>query len=84
MQKLDIRKSDNIVCYEKNSILYAPRAFWMLKTFGAPNVYLLNTTFEKWEEEKRPIDKGDSPNAWKRIRKTEPAKDDFDYKLKKD
>jgi len=49
MRKLDVRKNDAIVCYDKVGMLSAPRAFWMLKGFGAPNVYLLNGSFKMWE-----------------------------------
>ena len=48
MKEMDVRKSDFIVVYDKYRMISAPRAFWMLKTFGASNVYLLNGTFAKW------------------------------------
>jgi thiosulfate/3-mercaptopyruvate sulfurtransferase len=44
MKQLDVRKSDHIVVYDQAGMLSAPRAFWMLKTFGAPHVMLLNGT----------------------------------------
>ena len=48
MKELDVRKNDFIVVYDKFKMMQAPRGFWMLKTFGAQNVYLLNGTFAKW------------------------------------
>jgi thiosulfate/3-mercaptopyruvate sulfurtransferase len=48
MKKLDVRKSDTIVVYDKSGMLSAPRAFWMLKSFGASDVRILNGTFSKW------------------------------------
>ena len=44
---LDVRKSDIIVVYDKYRNISAPRNYWMLKTFGAPEVYILNGTFAK-------------------------------------
>jgi thiosulfate/3-mercaptopyruvate sulfurtransferase len=60
MKKIDMRKSDTIVCYDKAGMLSAPRAYWMLRNFGAPNVYLLNGAYKKWEDEGKPVDHGDS------------------------
>jgi thiosulfate/3-mercaptopyruvate sulfurtransferase len=60
MMELDVRPNDLIVCYDKCGMLSAPRAQWMLKTFGAKNVFILNGTFSKWKEEGRPIVKGES------------------------
>lgn len=81
MQRLDIRKSDFIVCYDKAGMISAPRAYFMLKTFGAPNVFILDGTFAKWQLEEKPVEEGDSENAWVRKRLSEPKEDDFDYKL---
>ena len=50
MKKLDVRKSDIVVVYDKVGMLSSPRAYWLLKTFGLPNVLLLNGTFSKWED----------------------------------
>lgn len=55
----------------------------MLKTFGAPNVLLMNGTQAKWEAEGRPLDKGDVPSAWKYTRSTKPKAGDYDFKLNK-
>jgi thiosulfate/3-mercaptopyruvate sulfurtransferase len=38
MRKLDVRKTDRIVCYDQSGMVSAPRAYWMLKVFGADNV----------------------------------------------
>ncbi len=66
MQEMDVRRNDFIVVYDKYRMISAPRAFWMLKTFGVSNVYLLNGTFSKWVKEGRAVDTGDSPSAWVR------------------
>jgi thiosulfate/3-mercaptopyruvate sulfurtransferase len=64
MKSLDVRITDTIVCYDKIGMLSAPRAFWMFKTFGATNVYILNGTFSKWKKENRPTESGDNRAAW--------------------
>ena len=48
MKEMDVRKSDLVVVYDKYRMISAPRAFWMIKTFGTPEVYILNGTFAKW------------------------------------
>ena len=67
MRKLDVRKSDIVVVYDKVGMLSSPRAVWLLKTFGVSNVLLLNGTFSKWDAEKRPTMENDSECAWKRV-----------------
>ena len=42
MKALDIRITDTIVCYDFLGMLAAPRVSWMLRTFGAKNVFVLN------------------------------------------
>ncbi len=81
MKEMDVRKSDLIVVYDKYRMISAPRAYWMLKTFGATNVYVLNGTFEKWQKEGRPIDSGDNPDPFKKHHKEAAKPDDFDYKI---
>lgn len=58
MKEMDVRKNDIIVVYDKYRNISAPRNYWMLKTFGAPNVLILNGTFSKWEKEGRTIESG--------------------------
>jgi thiosulfate/3-mercaptopyruvate sulfurtransferase len=53
MQALDVRKNDQIVVYDKIGKVSAPRAYWILKTFGLDNVALLNGSFSKWIAENR-------------------------------
>jgi thiosulfate/3-mercaptopyruvate sulfurtransferase len=48
MQLLNVRKNDIVVVYDKIGKVSAPRAFWMLKTFGIENVAILNGSFTKW------------------------------------
>ena len=48
MRKINVKKSDLIVVYDKIGMISAPRAHWLLKAFGAPNVRILNGVFNKW------------------------------------
>ena len=84
MRKVNIRKSDIVVVYDKVGMLSSPRAYWLLKLFGLPNVMLLNGTFSKWDAEKRATMEGDTPCAWTRInRKTQASVDDFKFSFDK-
>ena len=68
MKEHDIRKSDQIIIYDYIGNLSAPRTYWMLKSFGVPDVLILNGSWSKWEAEYRAVETGDTPDAWKRIR----------------
>jgi thiosulfate/3-mercaptopyruvate sulfurtransferase len=82
MRKCDVRKNDIVVVYDRVGMLSSPRAFWMMKLFGMPNVMILNGTFSKWESEKRAIESGESEGAWKRVaRRNSTHADDFSYTL---
>ena len=41
MKAMDIRITDTIVCYDFLGMLAAPRVSWMLRAFGAKNVFVL-------------------------------------------
>jgi thiosulfate/3-mercaptopyruvate sulfurtransferase len=81
IQAIDVRRSDTVVVYDKIGMISAPRAFWMLKTFGHPNVYILNGSYLKWQAEERAIATGEAENAWKKVRSDPPTPDDFKFKL---
>lgn len=83
MQEIDVRKSDFFVVYDIFRNTAAPRAFWMLKTFGASDVYILNGTFAKWVREGRKIESGDSPSAFAKQRQL-PSDFKLAYNFKKD
>lgn len=81
MKEINVRKSDIIVVYDKIGKVSAPRAFWMLKTFGIQNVAILNGSFSKWISEGRAIEDGDNDRAWKKIRDTPAVADDFNFQF---
>jgi thiosulfate/3-mercaptopyruvate sulfurtransferase len=58
MSALGISDQMSIVIYEQEGVFSAPRAWWMLRTFGAEHVYLLDGGLRAWMEDKFPIDKG--------------------------
>lgn len=60
MQRVNVRKSDTVVVYDKLGMISAPRAYWMLKAFGLPNVRILNGSFHKWSAEARAVETGDT------------------------
>ena len=64
MEEMHVKKSDLVIVYDKYRNISAPRTHFMLnQVFGLPYVWLLNGTFEKWKNEGRPLDHGDSPYA---------------------
>ncbi len=48
MSALGVGDDMDIVIYEQEGVFSAPRAWWILKTFGAPNVYLLDGGLRAW------------------------------------
>ncbi|KAL9597029.1 MAG: hypothetical protein Q9219_005404 [cf. Caloplaca sp. 3 TL-2023] len=60
MQKIGIRKEDQIVVYDSQEIgiFSAPRVAWTLKVFGHPDVHILNN-FKLWVEQGYPTEKGE-------------------------
>lgn len=62
MQSLGIGDGSRIVLYDNTPIRTAARAWWMLRTFGAPRVAILDGGFAKWRSEGRPLESG-APQA---------------------
>jgi thiosulfate/3-mercaptopyruvate sulfurtransferase len=53
----------DIIIYEQEGVFSGPRAWWMLKTFGAPNVYLLDGSLRAWIEAGLPVESGEVHRA---------------------
>lgn len=49
----------DIVVYEQEGVFSAPRAWWMLKTFGAAKVHLLDGGLRAWIEADLPTESGE-------------------------
>src|SRR5918998_540293 len=58
MQTLGLRDGSRFVVYDNSPIRSAARAWWMLKTFGAHYVAILDGGLQKWKAEGRPLESG--------------------------
>jgi thiosulfate/3-mercaptopyruvate sulfurtransferase len=81
MKRLDIRKNDTIVCYDRHGIFSAPRVWYNLTIYGAPDVFILNGGFPKWKSENRQTEIG--MERGELIRPLDTKTNEFDYKLDK-
>jgi 3-mercaptopyruvate sulfurtransferase SseA len=51
----------------------------MFKTFGAPNVYLLDGSFSKWKSEGRKISSGVASKCYRNGRTPKPKNEDYEF-----
>jgi thiosulfate/3-mercaptopyruvate sulfurtransferase len=58
MSALGVGKEMTIVIYEQEGVFSAPRAWWMLRTFGAKEVYILDGGLRAWKAGAHPIQTG--------------------------
>ncbi len=58
MSELGVGDGMTIVVYEQVGVFSAPRARWMLKAYGAKEVYLLDGGLKAWEEAGQPVESG--------------------------
>ena len=58
MQSLGLGDGNRIVVYDNSPLHSAARAWWMLKTFGAHYVAMLDGGLQKWKAEGRPLASG--------------------------
>jgi thiosulfate/3-mercaptopyruvate sulfurtransferase len=63
LSALGIGDEMNIIIYEQEGVFSGPRAWWMLKTVGAKNVYLLDGGLRAWIRGGFPTDSGDVHRA---------------------
>jgi len=54
--KLGIRETDRIVVYDGPGIFAAPRVWWLFRTMGAKNVFVLDGGLDGWKAEGRPLE----------------------------
>jgi thiosulfate/3-mercaptopyruvate sulfurtransferase len=59
MAALGIGDGMQIVVYEQEGVFSAPRAWWMLRTFGAERVFLLDGGLPAWIAAGLPVESGD-------------------------
>lgn len=53
--KLGISNTDTIVVYDGPGIFTAPRVWWLFRTMGAKNVFVLDGGLDGWKKEGRPL-----------------------------
>jgi len=58
ISSLGVGNDSTIVIYEQEGVFSAPRAWWTLRTFGAPHVYLLDGGLRAWTEANLPTESG--------------------------
>jgi thiosulfate/3-mercaptopyruvate sulfurtransferase len=58
MAELGIGDGMTIVIYEQTGMFSAPRAWWMLRTFGAREVHILDGGLEAWMSAGLPVEAG--------------------------
>jgi thiosulfate/3-mercaptopyruvate sulfurtransferase len=63
MSELGIGDEMDIVIYEQEGVFSAPRAWWMLRTFGARNVYILDGGLGAWTDAGLPLESGEVQTA---------------------
>ncbi len=63
MAELGVSDAMDIVIYEQEGVFSAPRAWWMLRTFGARNVFLLDGGLRAWIAAGLPTESGEVHSA---------------------
>lgn len=58
MGKLGVNQRQHIVIYDEGNLFSAPRAWWMLHTFGAERISILSGGLAGWESQNLPLDQG--------------------------
>ena len=63
MAALGVSDDATIVVYEQEGVFSAPRAWWMLRTFGAQSVYVLDGGLRAWVAAGLPVESGEVRRA---------------------
>ncbi|WP_174870041.1 3-mercaptopyruvate sulfurtransferase [Pectobacterium polaris] len=59
MGKLGIDNQQHLVIYDEGNLFSAPRAWWMLHTFGATSLSILSGGLAGWTAQNLPLEQGD-------------------------
>lgn len=59
MRELGISHDKHLVVYDEGNLFSAPRAWWMLRYFGAENVSILAGGLAGWKRDELPLEQGD-------------------------
>lgn len=69
---LGIGDGDRIVLYDNSPLHTAARGWWMLRSFGARNVAILDGGLERWKAEGRALESGSAPRTQGHFTPAEP------------
>ena len=69
---LGIGSDDTIVVYDGAGMWSSPRVWWMLRLFGAQNVFVLEGGLPKWKAERRPLETGVAKRAARAFKTRQP------------
>ncbi|MDU7480694.1 MAG: 3-mercaptopyruvate sulfurtransferase [Hafnia alvei] len=58
MQALGVNREKHLVVYDEGNLFSAPRAWWMLRTFGANKVSILAGGFHQWKAQGYELESG--------------------------
>ncbi|QLR44196.1 3-mercaptopyruvate sulfurtransferase [Enterobacter sp. RHBSTW-00994] len=59
MRELGVSRDKHLVVYDEGNLFSAPRAWWMLKTFGVEKVSILAGGLAGWKRDELPLQQGD-------------------------
>ncbi len=60
MRELGIHHDKHLVIYDDGNLFSAPRAWWMLKSFGVENVSILAGGLKRWQGENYALEQGEA------------------------
>ncbi|WP_435927417.1 3-mercaptopyruvate sulfurtransferase [Dryocola sp. BD613] len=58
MRELGISSDKHLIVYDEGNLFSAPRAWWMLRSFGVENVSILAGGLADWQREELPLQQG--------------------------
>ena len=78
MKRLDIRKSDQVIIYDRSGMFSAPRVWLTFYWFGHRNIQILNGSMIEYEKKGGKIEEGED-YGYKKIIRDNPKEDDYNY-----
>jgi thiosulfate/3-mercaptopyruvate sulfurtransferase len=58
MRELGVNSDKHLIVYDEGNLFSAPRAWWMLRSFGVENVSILAGGLADWKREELPLQQG--------------------------
>lgn len=58
MRELGVNQDKHLIVYDEGNLFSAPRAWWMLRTFGVENVSILGGGLAGWQRDELPLQEG--------------------------